>query len=94
MLADKLKPFLERFDELNALLSDVNISNDISKMTTLSKEQKNLEPIVEKAKQYLKTLNDIEENKILLSDIELSELAKEELKNLELLKPQLEEELK
>ncbi|HFP7613877.1 TPA: peptide chain release factor 1 [Campylobacter lari] len=94
MLADKLKPFLTRFDELNTLLSDVNISNDISKMTALSKEQKNLEPIVEKAKEYLKTLDDIEENKLLLSDPELGELAKEELKNLELLKPNLEEELK
>lgn len=94
MLADKLKPFLARFDELNALLSDVNISNDISKMTALSKEQKNLEPIVEKAKEYLKTLDDIEENKLLLSDPELGELAKEELKNLEVLKPQFEEELK
>ncbi|MCV3426491.1 peptide chain release factor 1 [Campylobacter lari] len=94
MLADKLKPFLARFDELNTLLSDVNISNDISKMTALSKEQKNLEPIVEKAKEYLKTLDDIEENKLLLSDPELGELAKEELKNLEVLKPQLEEELK
>ncbi|AJC88468.1 peptide chain release factor 1 [Campylobacter lari] len=94
MLADKLKPFLARFDELNTLLSDVNISNDISKMTALSKEQKNLEPIVEKAKEYLKTLDEIEENKILLSDTELGELAKEELKNLEVLKPQLEEELK
>ncbi|EAK9946663.1 peptide chain release factor 1 [Campylobacter lari] len=94
MLADKLKPFLARFDELNTLLSDVNISNDISKMTALSKEQKNLEPIVEKAKEYLKTLDDIEENKLLLSDPELGELAKEELKNLEVLEPQLEEELK
>lgn len=94
MLADKLKPFLARFEELNALLSDVNISNDISKMTALSKEQKNLEPIVEKAQEYIKTLDDIEENKVLLSDIELGELAKEELKNLELLKPKLEEELK
>ncbi|MBT0742386.1 peptide chain release factor 1 [Campylobacter lari] len=94
MLADKLKPFLARFDELNTLLSDVNISNDISKMTALSKEQKNLEPIVEKAKEYLKTLDDIEENKLLLSDPELGELAKEELKNLEVLKPQFEEELK
>lgn len=94
MLAVKLKPFLARFDELNALLSDVNISNDISKMTALSKEQKNLEPIVEKAQEYLKTLEDIEENKVLLSDLELGELAKEELKNLELLKSKLEEELK
>ncbi|MBC8764478.1 peptide chain release factor 1, partial [Campylobacter jejuni] len=53
-----------------------------------------LEPIVLKAKEYLKTLDSIEENKTLLNDAELGELAKEELKNLEELKPKLEEELK
>ena len=94
MLADKLNPFLKRYEELNSLLSDTNVINDISKMTLLSKEQKNLEPIVLKAKEYLKTLENIEENKILLNDCELGELAKEELKNLEELKPKLEEEIK
>ncbi|ELC9509027.1 peptide chain release factor 1 [Campylobacter coli] len=94
MLASKLDPFLKRFEELNSLLSSSDIISDISKMTALSKEQKNLEPIVLKAKEYLKTLDSIEENKTLLNDAELGELAKEELKNLEELKPKLEEELK
>ncbi|HEA7807310.1 TPA: peptide chain release factor 1 [Campylobacter coli] len=94
MLASKLDPFLKRFEELNSLLSSSDIISDISKMTALSKEQKNLEPIVLKAKEYLKTLDIIEENKTLLNDAELGELAKEELKNLEELKPKLEEELK
>lgn len=94
MLASKLDPFLKRFEELNSLLSSSDIISDISKMTALSKEQKSLEPIVLKAKEYLKTLDSIEENKTLLNDAELGELAKEELKNLEELKPKLEEELK
>ncbi len=94
MLASKLDPFLKRFEELNSLLSSSDIISDISKMTVLSKEQKNLEPIVLKAKEYLKTLDSIEENKTLLNDAELGELAKEELRNLEELKPKLEEELK
>ncbi|ENY9701983.1 TPA: peptide chain release factor 1 [Campylobacter coli] len=94
MLASKLDPFLKRFEELNSLLGSSDIISDISKMTALSKEQKNLEPIVLKAKEYLKTLDSIEENKTLLNDAELGELAKEELKNLEELKPKLEEELK
>ncbi|EAH6469056.1 peptide chain release factor 1 [Campylobacter coli] len=94
MLASKLDPFLKRFEELNSLLSSSDIISDISKMTALSKEQKNLEPIVLKAKEYLKTLDSIEENKTLLNDAEFGELAKEELKNLEELKPKLEEELK
>ncbi|HEA8087576.1 TPA: peptide chain release factor 1 [Campylobacter coli] len=94
MLASKLDPFLKRFEELNSLLGSSDIISDISKMTALSKEQKNLEPIVLKAKEYLKTLDNIEENKTLLNDAELGELAKEELRNLEELKPKLEEELK
>ncbi|ARE81109.1 peptide chain release factor 1 [Campylobacter helveticus] len=94
MLAEKLQPFLKRYEELNTLLSDTNIISDIEKMTALSKEQKNLEPIVLKTKDYFNTLTQIEDNKALLNDAEFSELAKEELKNLEEEKINLEEEIK
>lgn len=94
MLQEKLQPFLDRYEELSKLLSSPDISNDISKMTELSKEQSNLEPIKEKAEQYISTIESIEENKMLLDDDELGELAKEELKELEPLKEQLEEEIK
>ena len=94
MLAEKLQPFLKRYEELNTLLSDTNIISDIEKMTALSKEQKSLEPIVLKTKDYFNTLTQIEDNKALLNDAEFSELAKEELKNLEEEKINLEEEIK
>ena len=94
MLADKLQPFLDRYDELSRLLSDPSITNDIANMTKLSKEQSNLEDIASAAKSYLQTLADIEENKALLDDAELGELAKDELKNLESQKENLEEEIK
>ena len=94
MLADKLKPFLDRYDELSRMLSDPTVTADIANMTALSKEQRNIEPIKEAASEYLKILNQIEENKALLSDADLGELAKEELKNLETQKPQLEEKIK
>ena len=94
MLADKLKPFLDRYDELSHMLSDPAVTADIANMTALSKEQRNIEPIKEAASEYLKILNQIEENKALLSDADLGELAKEELKNLETQKPQLEEKIK
>ncbi|EOA2862665.1 peptide chain release factor 1 [Campylobacter upsaliensis] len=94
MLAEKLQPFLKRYEELNTLLSDTKIINDIEKMTSLSKEQKNLEPIVLKTKDYFNTLTQIENNKALLNDPEFSELAKEELKNLEEEKINFEEEIK
>ncbi len=94
MLKDKLLPFLDRYDELNKLLSAPDISSDISRMTELSKEQSNIEPVRQKALEYISTIEGIEENKMLLDDNELGELAKEELKELEPLKIQLEEDIK
>ena len=94
MLKDKLQPFLARYDEISKLLSDPNIATDIKRMTNLSKEQSNIEPVKDKAVEYIETIESIEENKMLLDDDELGELAKEELKELEPLKIQLEEDIK
>ncbi len=71
-----------------------DITSDIKRMTTLSKEQSSIEPIVRKAKEYIKVLEDIEENRGMLDDSELGDLAKEELKELEQKKPILEDEIK
>jgi len=94
MLKDKLQPFLDRYSEINRLLSDPQIGTDIKKMTELSKEQSHIEPIKEKAVEYIQTIESIKENRMLLDDVELNELAKEELNELEPLKIQIEEEIK
>jgi len=94
MLKEKLLPFLERYNELTNLLSDPNVSQDIKKMTALSKEQSSLEAIKEKTVEYLSTLEQIDDNKLLFNDEELGELAKDELKILEPRKEELEEEIK
>ena len=94
MLKEKLLPFLERYNELTNLLSDPNVANDIKKMTSLSKEQSNLEAIKDKTLEYFSTLEQIDENKQLLDDDELGELAKDELKTLEPRVGELEEEIK
>lgn len=94
MLANKLQPFLDRYDELSRLLSDPSITQDIANMTKLSKEQSSIEDIRNASKEYLQILADIDENKLLLDDAELGELAKDELKSLEIRKTELEEEIK
>jgi len=94
MLADKLTPFINRYNEISSLLSAPDIGNDIKRMTDLSKEQSSLQPIYTKATEYKKLLEDIEENKSLIFDSELGELAKEELKSLEPMVEPLEEEIK
>ncbi|MEE8587924.1 MAG: peptide chain release factor 1, partial [Sulfurimonadaceae bacterium] len=94
MLADKLTPFLERYDELTELLSSPDVASDIKRMTDLSKEQSGMLAIVEKTKEYKTLLSDIEDNKAMLSDAELGELAKEELRELEPQVPVIEDEIK
>ncbi len=94
MLADKLTPFINRYNELSDLLSAPEVINDIKRMTELSKEQSSLQEIVDTAKEYKNVLSDISDNKEMLSDPELGELAKEELKELEARVPELEDEIK
>ncbi|RXJ80876.1 peptide chain release factor 1 [Arcobacter sp. F2176] len=94
MLQDKLQLFIDRYEEINGLLASPDISSDIKRMTALSKEQSAIEPIVNKAKEYISVLNDIQDNRLLFDDPELGELAKEELRDLEVRKPSIEEEIK
>ena len=94
MLADKLTPFITRYNELSNLLSSPDITSDIKRMTNLSREQSSLLPIVEKAKEYQALIKDIAEAKAMLGDSEMFEMAKEELRELEPRKPELEEDIK
>ncbi|PHO09137.1 peptide chain release factor 1 [Malaciobacter canalis] len=94
MLKEKLQHFINKYEEINEMLISPEVTSDIKKMTELSKEQSAIEPIVTKAKEYIKVLEGIEESKILLEDKELGELAKEELKELDSAKYDLEEEIK
>ncbi len=94
MLKAKLQPFLDRYNEISDLLCSPEITSDIKKMTALSREQKGIEAVKEKAEEYLQVCADIDDNKEMLEDKELGELAKEELKELEPRKIEIEEEIK
>ncbi|MBU1666888.1 peptide chain release factor 1 [bacterium] len=94
MFKEKLQPFIDRYEEINTLLSAPDIASDIKRMTNLGREQSKLSQLVEKANLYIETANAIEENKELLGDAELGDLAKEELSELEPMLPKLEEEIK
>jgi len=94
MLQDKLQAFIDRYNEITNLLSSPDIASDIKKMTELSKEQSDIEPIYNAAKEYIEIAEAIAENKELLSDEEFGEIAKEELSELEPRLKELEEEIK
>ncbi len=94
MLQDKLQAFIDRYNEITNLLSSPDIASDIKKMTELSKEQSDIEPIYNAAKEYIEISEAIAENKELLSDEEFGEIAKEELNELEPRLKELEEKIK
>lgn len=67
-LFDKLEVFKKRYDELNEKLYDPSVVNDQEKYTSIMKEQKNLQPIVEKYEEYKKYKNNLEEAKEMLNE--------------------------
>ena len=94
MLADKLTPFINRYNELGEMLSPPDITSDIKRMTALSKERSSLEDIVEKAQEYKSIIAQINDTKEMLYDPEMAEMAKEELKELESRIPVLKDDIK
>lgn len=94
MFESKLQPFVQRYDEISALLVAPEILNDVEKITQLSKEQSGLEPIVTAIREYSLARKQIEENKLLFDDKELGELAKDENHALESRVVALEQEIK
>jgi len=97
-MKDKIIEIIKNYDTLVEKINDPEISGDYNLVSKINKEIKNLKPIVEKGREYLKLLSDIENAKELLSqsgiENELKEMAKEELAENNELLPNVEEELR
>ena len=79
---DKLEDILYRYEEVLGELSEPEILNDTERYQKLMKEQADLEPIVNKYKEYKEKKAGIEDSLAMLeeeTDEELRELAREEL---------------
>ena len=94
-MREKLKAIEERYEELTMLLSDPLVLSKPSELLKYSKEQSELQPLVDKIREYRKLLSDIEEAEELLKggDGDLRSLAQEELDALREKEPKIEEEL-
>jgi len=92
----KLKEIEKKFTAISQELYDPDIVNNQKKFRQLSKEHKDLEPIIEKSKEYQKLLEKIREDKEILDgdDDELKEIVKEEIDELLEQQKKIEEELK
>ncbi|MBQ8028922.1 MAG: peptide chain release factor 1 [Clostridia bacterium] len=97
-MLDKLEKVEERFNDISEMLCSSDIVSDIEKFTALMKEHKNLEPLVEKFREYKKAVSDAEEAKEMLDegglDKEMKEMVFEELTLSKELSEKLSEELK
>lgn len=93
-MKERLETIITKYEDLKQELTKPEVLADYNKLRTLSKEQKDLESIVSKYKEYLTSEKNIEDAKILANDPEMHELAEEtlaeETANKELLEKELE----
>ena len=93
-MLDKLKTIEQRYQEVEARLSDSATYNDPALAAKLNKEQRELAPLMEAYRAYSKAQNAMAEAQELFSDPELGEMAHEEFNQAKAVLPELEERLK
>jgi peptide chain release factor 1 len=92
---EKLEKVVDRFREVEGLLSDPAVVNNQEKFRSLTKEHADLSAVVEVYDAWCRVESDIAGNRELLQDAdpEMREMAKEELPGLELQQVALSEQL-
>jgi peptide chain release factor 1 len=95
-MRDKLRDIIIKYEGMNQQLMDPAIISNQNEFRKISKEHSDITPIVQKAIQYLKVLDDIDAARELLEgdDADMKELAKAEIDELEPQVPEMEAEMK
>ena len=96
-MIDKLEKIHDRYIEVEDLISDPEVMSDMKRYVHLSKEYKDLEPIILAYKEYKLLIDNIYEAKILIkesNDSEMKEMAKLELDSLLPRKDEMDEMIK
>ena len=96
-LLEKVLGLQEKYDALQAQLSDPEVISDMKRFVQLNKEYKELTPILEAGNEFKKILENYEMAKEILAnekDEDLREMAKEEIAEIEPTLPEWEEKIK
>ena len=96
-MLDKLQAIKERWEEVEAELSNPDTMQDMKRFAKLNKEYKDLGKIVDQYHIYRNVVSNIDTNKDIImneKDQELREMAKEELDLLLVEKEEKEEEIR
>jgi peptide chain release factor 1 len=93
---DRLDQIEERYEDLGRQLGDPTLVSDQKKFQTVAKQHRDLEPTVDKFREYRKLRDGVAEAKAMLteSDAEMRAMAEDELLTLEPKLAIVEEELK
>ena len=93
-MLDKLRELALRYEDLEAQLSDPAVYGDAARLRQINRERKELGPVVETYRAYLRTEQDRAEAEELLRDPDFHELAQEEFAAAKLELERLREELR
>lgn len=96
-IVEKLKKIREKYERIEAQLADPENVNNTEKLIALSKERSEIEDVVNKFKEYEKSLSGMQQAKEMLEiggDRELIELAEAEIAELKGILEKQEDELK
>ena len=95
-MIDKLESVIARHDELAELMSQPEAMQDMKAFTKMAREHRSMTELVEHAKKYIDTFNQLQEDEEILNgdDPELKELVKDEIGPLREDIAQQEEKLK
>ena len=93
-MLDKLEKVVLRYTQVEQQLGDPSVYADLDKLTKLSREQKELQPIVTAYHDYRRAMQNYDEALAMMGDEELRDLAQEEMQNAKAERERLSEELK
>ncbi|WP_326866393.1 peptide chain release factor 1 [Apilactobacillus kunkeei] len=94
---EKLQSVVDRYDELNELISDPEVIADTKRFMELSKEEGSLREVVAAYNKYKDVVSQLEDDKAMLAeklDDDMNEMVKSEISELEPQKAELEEQIK
>jgi len=95
-LKTKLQEIIDKYHHLSEEMTKPEVLSDQKKLSSVAKEHRSLQKVVQVATEYISVLDQIDEDKEMLNedDAELIEIAREELPSLEIEKSKLEEQLR
>ncbi|HLR67254.1 peptide chain release factor 1 [Virgibacillus alimentarius] len=96
-MLERLQSLEDRYNKLNELLSDPDVISDVNKLREYSKEQSDLEDVVQAYRAYKNVTNELKDAKMMLEDDlddEMTEMVKMEISDLSSRSEELEEEMK